>query len=194
MAGKLSQEEIDMLVKGADPSSQTGLGEGQPSPADVPAATGETAELAGPTEKPAAVESQAHTMAESEVAVSPEAIEPPTKGSHSDLSGVRPMVYEELEPEEPPVPERPVAGLGVLMDVPLSVSVELGRARCYVKDLLNMTAGSVIELDRSAGDMVDVLVNGKLFARGEVVVIDESFGVRIHEIVRKSEGERPVVK
>ena len=71
------------------------------------------------------------------------------------------------------------------MDVPLSVTVELGKTRCYVKDLLNLASGSIVELDRLAGDPIDILVNGKLFAKGEVVVIDENFGVRIKEIMNK---------
>jgi flagellar motor switch protein FliN/FliY len=91
--------------------------------------------------------------------------------------------FPKLEADSPL--EVPVAGMDVLLDVPLAISVELGRARCFVKDLLNLSSGSVVELDRAAGDTVDILVNGKLFARGEVVVIDENFGVRIQEIVHK---------
>ena len=87
--------------------------------------------------------------------------------------------------------DEPVAGMEVLLDVPLALSVELGRARCFVKDLLNLSSGSVVELDKAAGDPVDILINGKLFARGEVVVIDENFGVRIQEIVHRGNGERP---
>lgn len=96
---------------------------------------------------------------------------------------IRAAVFDELS-EDTPV-EVPVAGMEVLLDVPLAISVELGRARCFVKDLLNLSSGSVVELDRSAGDAVDILVNGKLFAKGEVVVIDENFGVRIQEIVHR---------
>jgi len=101
---------------------------------------------------------------------------------------VRPMVFEELARE--PAADVPLAGMEILLDIPLSVTVELGRTRCYVKDLLNLTQGSIIELDRLAGDPVDVLVNGKPFAKGEVVVIDENFGVRIREIVGKPATER----
>jgi flagellar motor switch protein FliN/FliY len=80
-------------------------------------------------------------------------------------------------------------GIDVLLDVPLSISVELGRSRCFVKDLLGLTIGSVVELDHVAGEPVDVLVNGKLFARGEVVVIDDNFGVKIQELISKQEGD-----
>jgi flagellar motor switch protein FliN/FliY len=65
----------------------------------------------------------------------------------------------------------------------MQVTAELGRTRMTVRDLLALTPGSVVELDRLAGSPVDVLVNGTLVARGEVVVIDEEFGVRISEII-----------
>jgi flagellar motor switch protein FliN/FliY len=103
---------------------------------------------------------------------------------------IRPVHYDELSSDTPV--EVPVAGMDVLLDVPLAISVELGRARCFVKDLLNLSSGSVVELDKAAGDAVDILVNGRLFARGEVVVIDENFGVRIQEIVHKGNGEKPL--
>jgi flagellar motor switch protein FliN/FliY len=69
------------------------------------------------------------------------------------------------------------------LDVPLQVSVELGRTRKAIKEILALTSGSVIELDRMAGEPVDILVNGKVIAKGEVVVIDDSFGVRITDII-----------
>ncbi len=94
--------------------------------------------------------------------------------------------FQELQPTDRET-SKPVAGMEVLMDVPLSVSVELGKARCYVKDLLSLTVGSVVELDRTAGDPVDILINGRPFAYGEVVVIDENFGVRIRKIIHKKD-------
>jgi len=74
--------------------------------------------------------------------------------------------------------------------VPLQVTVELGRARRLVRDILSLGVGSIVELDKLAGEPVDVLVNGKLIARGEVVVVDENFGVRITEIVSRAERVR----
>jgi flagellar motor switch protein FliN/FliY len=86
-----------------------------------------------------------------------------------------------------PLTQKSVSGLGskieLVADIPVRVTVELGRTRKNIADILNMTAGSVIELDKMAGEPVDVLVNSKLIAKGEVVVIDENFGVRITEIV-----------
>lgn len=73
-------------------------------------------------------------------------------------------------------------GLAPLLDVPLELSVELGRTRRPVRDILALVPGSIVPLERLAGDPVDVLVNGRRIARGEVVVVDESFGVRITDI------------
>jgi flagellar motor switch protein FliN/FliY len=69
------------------------------------------------------------------------------------------------------------------MDVQMSLTVELGRTKMYIKDILGLGEGSIIELDKLAGEPVDLLVNGKLIAKGEVVVIDENFGVRVTDIV-----------
>jgi flagellar motor switch protein FliN len=74
-------------------------------------------------------------------------------------------------------------GLDMLHDVEMEVSAELGRTRMSVRELLTLTPGAIIELDRAAGSPADLLVNGRLIARGEVVVIDENFGIRITEIV-----------
>ncbi|HPY02630.1 MAG TPA: flagellar motor switch protein FliN, partial [Spirochaetota bacterium] len=71
--------------------------------------------------------------------------------------------------------------------VQLNLTVELGRTKQYVKDILGLGEGSIIELDKLAGEPVDLLVNNKLIAKGEVVVIDENFGVRVTDIVSPSE-------
>ncbi len=76
--------------------------------------------------------------------------------------------------------------IGLIMDVPLQVTVELGRTQKMIKEILEFSPGSIIELDKLAGDPVDILVNGKPIAKGEVVVIDESFGVRITDIIHPS--------
>jgi flagellar motor switch protein FliN/FliY len=74
--------------------------------------------------------------------------------------------------------------IGLIMDVPLEVTVELGRTTKSISEILNFAPGTIIELDRIAGEPIDVLVNGKFVARGEVVVIEESFGVRVTEIIK----------
>ena len=78
-------------------------------------------------------------------------------------------------------------GIDMLMDVALDVSIELGRTTMTIKDILALGVGSVIELDKMVGDPVDILVNNKLIAKGEVVVVDENFGVRITSIVAGDE-------
>ncbi len=79
----------------------------------------------------------------------------------------------------PPV----LRGLDMLHDVEMEVSAELGRTKMSVRELLSLTPGGIIELDRAAGSPADLLVNGRLIARGEVVVVDENFGIRITDIV-----------
>jgi len=78
------------------------------------------------------------------------------------------------------------ATLDLLLDVPLRVSVELGGAQLTIRELLQLGHGSVIELDKPGGDPLDVFVNGKAIARGEAVIVNEKFGVRLTEVVSQS--------
>jgi flagellar motor switch protein FliN len=77
--------------------------------------------------------------------------------------------------------------LNLILDIPLKVTVELGRTKMPVSDLLNLTQGSVIELAKMAGEPMEVLVNDKLIARGEAVVVNEKFGVRLTDIISPTE-------
>ena len=90
-------------------------------------------------------------------------------------------------PPRPLPPPLGAAAIEVLLDVPLQVSVELGRTERQIREVLALVPGSVVELDRLAGDPVDVLINGRRIARGEVVVVDERFAVRLTEIVTPEE-------
>jgi flagellar motor switch protein FliN len=83
-----------------------------------------------------------------------------------------------------------VSSIDLLRDVELNVKIELGRARMLVEDVLKLSEGSVVELDKLAGDPVDVFVNDRLVARGEVLVLNDNFCVRVNEIVAgvKEEG------
>jgi len=76
-----------------------------------------------------------------------------------------------------------VQNLDFILDIPLKVTVELGRSSVLIKELLLYGQGSIVELDKAAGDPLDIYVNGKLVAKGEVVVVNEKFGVRISEII-----------
>ncbi|HHL40480.1 MAG TPA: flagellar motor switch protein FliN [Deltaproteobacteria bacterium] len=80
-----------------------------------------------------------------------------------------------------------VANMELIMDIPVTVTVELGRSRIVINDLLQLGQGSVLEIDKIAGEPMEVLVNGKLIARGEVVVVNEKFGVRLTDIVSPME-------
>ena len=73
--------------------------------------------------------------------------------------------------------------MGIIMDVPLDITVELGRTAKKISDILEFSPGMILELDKLAGEPMDILVNGKFVANGEVVVIDENFGIRITDIV-----------
>ena len=77
--------------------------------------------------------------------------------------------------------------LDVLLDVPVTITLEVGRARIPIRNLLQLNQGSVVELERVAGEPLDVYVNGTLVAQGEVVVVNERFGVRLTEVVSPSE-------
>ena len=83
-----------------------------------------------------------------------------------------------------------VSGLSMLSDVDLRVKVELGRTKMYVEDVLRLRQDSVVELDKAAGDPVDIYVNNRHIARGEVLVLDDNFCVRISEIVSLEERDR----
>ena len=80
-----------------------------------------------------------------------------------------------------------VAGLDRVMDIPLAISVELGRTKMLIGELLQLGEGSVLELSKLAGEPLDVLVHGKLVARGEAVVVNDKFGIRLTDIVSPSE-------
>ena len=84
-------------------------------------------------------------------------------------------------------PEQESRNLDLLLDVPLSVTVELGRIRMPVRQLLALGSGAVIELGKHAGEPLDVLINGKPVARGEAVMVNERFGVRLTEVVSPNE-------
>ncbi len=96
----------------------------------------------------------------------------------------QPAKLEELSPEKKTgvYPE-----LEFILDIPLEISVEIGRTKMLIRDLLKLNQGSIIELEKFAGEPVEIYVNGKLMAKGEVVVVNDKFGVRITEIISAQE-------
>jgi flagellar motor switch protein FliN/FliY len=97
---------------------------------------------------------------------------------------VRPATFPALNESEVHYPE---GRIQLLLDVPLTITVELGRSTRTIREILTLGPGSIVELNRSVGEPVDILANGALVARGEVVVVDETFAVRIVEIVSQRE-------
>lgn len=95
--------------------------------------------------------------------------------------------FEELKGEKG---ETIMRDLDFLLDIPLEITAELGRTRMLIRDLLQLGQGSVIELDKIAGEPMEILVNNKLVARGEVVVVNEKFGVRLTDIISPTERIR----
>ncbi|PRS09495.1 flagellar motor switch phosphatase FliY [Bacillus atrophaeus] len=98
---------------------------------------------------------------------------------------VAPVEFSAFDPNE--APQAHLNNLDMLMDIPLSITVELGRTKRSVKEILELSAGSIIELDKLAGEPVDILVNQRIVAKGEVVVIEENFGVRVTDILSQAE-------
>ncbi|MCP3851027.1 MAG: flagellar motor switch protein FliN [Gammaproteobacteria bacterium] len=89
--------------------------------------------------------------------------------------------FENLEDESSESDEE--VNLDVILDVPVDISMEIGRTKLSIRNLLKMNQGSVIELDRLAGEPMDVLVNGTLIAHGEVVVVNDKFGIRLTDVI-----------
>ncbi len=99
-------------------------------------------------------------------------------------SNVRPASLPELTPSPS---GGPGYNIDLLLGVNLQVAVEIGRTTLPIRDVLSLTPGSIVELDKLAGEKVDVLVNGRPIAQGEVVVVDENFGVRITDVVARQQ-------
>ncbi|MES9811712.1 MAG: flagellar motor switch protein FliN [Candidatus Thiodiazotropha sp.] len=91
--------------------------------------------------------------------------------------------FDELQDE----PGNDAVNMDAILDVPVTISMEIGRTKINIRNLLQLNQGSVVELDRLAGEPMDVLVNGTLIAQGEVVVVNEKFGLRLTDIISPSE-------
>ena len=103
--------------------------------------------------------------------------------NNNKKTSVQPLTFKSFDKESSSEDDNNKVNYSLIMGVELEVTVEIGRTKKPVKDVLELRAGSIIELDKQAGDPVDVIVNGQLIARGDVVVIEDNFGVRITEII-----------
>lgn len=103
------------------------------------------------------------------------------------LEGDEADAVKKAAEEQPQLDEASERNLKLILDIPLRVTVELGRTKMAVSELLNLGQGSVVELNKLAGEPMEVLVNDKLIARGEAVVVNEKFGVRLTDIISAKE-------
>jgi len=106
----------------------------------------------------------------------------------SESGGLQPAVFEELS--DTPAAQTADRDLNLVLDLPVQVMVELGRTRISIAELLSFRQGSVIELNVKAGDPLDLVVNGCLIAQGEVVIVNNQYGIRLTDIVSPSERLR----
>lgn len=173
---KVAKEMVDALMGG-------GSSEPEPAPAPAP-----TPAPSAPPPAPAPAPQQNYPPPP------PQGYAPPSPGYGYGGSQMQPNVVTNM-PVSPaqftPLSMEPVqineANIGLILDVPLQVTVELGRTKKTIKEILDLAAGSIVELDKLAGEPVEIQINGHLLAKGEVVVIDENFGVRITEIASPAE-------
>lgn len=112
------------------------------------------------------------------------------KGSErSGMSGVQTAELEELS-EDHDVSDDEKRKLDAILDIPVTISMEVGRSQISIRNLLQLNQGSVVELERVAGEPLDVLVNGTLIAHGEVVVVNDKFGIRLTDVISQIERIR----
>lgn len=105
-----------------------------------------------------------------------------------DEDGVQPAPMEEFENDVAPKEiDKNAPELDVILDIPVVISMEVGNTQIPIRNLLQLNQGSVIELDRLAGEPLDVLVNGTLIAHGEVVMVNDKFGIRLTDVISQSE-------
>ena len=100
------------------------------------------------------------------------------------------VAVAELEPLDEEVSACAGDNMDMILDIPVTLAMEIGRTRISIRNLLQLNQGSVVELDRMAGEPMDVLVNGTLIAHGEVVVVNEKFGIRLTDVISPSERVR----
>lgn len=160
----VAKDMVESLISAVQQPQQPPPVQAQPKPASTPQ----------PAAAPQVQSSSANAGYTPQVAAAP----PRQQPAHN--VAVQPVQFAPLHQ---PTVAMGDTNIGLIMDVPLQVTVELGRTKKLIRDILELSPGSVVELDKLAGEPVDILVNGKLIAKGEVVVIDENFGVRITDIV-----------
>ncbi len=147
-----------------------------------------------PPEDPNAASAEQDAMAaEWEAALAQQGAAAPAAATASEVASPQatPATFANFSP----APAQPAGNdLNMILDIPVQLTVELGRTRIPIKNILQLAQGSVVELDAMAGEPMDVLVNGFLIAQGEVVVVNDKFGIRLTDIVTPSERMRRLSK
>jgi len=115
------------------------------------------------------------------------ALDEDPSASSIDVDEVLAAPLEELKDTSSPISEDERRKLDTIMDIPVTISMEVGRSQISIRNLLQLNQGSVVELDRLAGESLDVLVNGTLIAHGEVVVVNDKFGIRLTDVISQTE-------
>ncbi|MCI8385022.1 MAG: flagellar motor switch protein FliN [Acutalibacter sp.] len=193
--GKLSQEEIERLMAGGASAAPA-----QPAPAPAPAAPPAPAPAA-PAQPVQGMPAQPPMQPPMMPVPGQEGMQPPYAGGYPYYPPYPGYPYypPQQEPKlintaPPPMPrlengeelsQEQTQNLDLIMGVPLEVTVEIGRTRKRVQEILSFSKGSLVVLDKLAGDQVDLFVNGKCIAHGDVVVVDDNFGIRVTEILKK---------
>jgi flagellar motor switch protein FliN/FliY len=209
--GKMSQEEIERLMSGmlegdiepeppASPPEQASQPP-QPAPAAAAPTPQPSAATPPPAQQPASPPAYNGGYPGYPPAypnypgypAQPVYMQPPTVQPQPKVINTQPMVMQQFSATEA-LGEEQAENLDLIMEIPLQVSVEIGRTRRKVQEILELSKGSLVVLDKLAGDQVDLFVNGKCIARGDVVVIEDNFGVRITEIVQKPNVQEIVKK
>lgn len=203
--GKLSQEEIEKLLQANTPAQDAPAAQAAPAPSAAPQPAAQQP-AAGSTQPAASAQAApAYPQMPEGMAYAggqmgyPPMYYPPypypmQTGARPDpkVINTQPLAMPQLDVAQE-LGQEQAQNLDLIMEVPLQVTVEIGRTRRKVQDILEFSKGTLVVLDKLAGDQVDLFVNGKCIARGDVVVIDDNFGVRITEIVQKSGLEKSVL-
>lgn len=162
------------------------LGGGTAEESEPEAAPQPAPEAPQPAPAPAAAQPQPQPQPQMDMGMQPQpmAVQQPMYAMPPQDLNIQPAQFQNFA-QMPNLDGIAPENIDLIMDVPLEVTVELGRTSKSIKDILDFSPGTIIELDKLAGEPIDVLVNGKFVAKGEVVVIEESFGIRVTEIIKE---------
>jgi flagellar motor switch protein FliN/FliY len=116
-----------------------------------------------------------------------EALDEQAEASAQGSEEAETVELEELTEDDAPITGEEKRKLDAILDIPVTISMEVGRSNISIRNLLQLNQGSVVELDRVAGEALDVLVNGTLIAHGEVVVVNDKFGIRLTDVISQIE-------